>query len=115
MQFKQEQLQQLSRSWGPESWFYEVLGPPAREIIERAYGIRHCAARERSKSQEYLTLALSLFARKVGADKAQVVHALLTGKVESLLAAMGRKPGAIFSIDEVEQAFQSSFREVGVA
>jgi len=115
MQFKQEQQQQLAKSWGPSSWFYQNLGDPARRIVEGAYGVRFCSARERAKSQEYLTLALSLFARKIGAEKSQVTHALLTGEASKLLAAVGRKSGATFSISDLSEAYQESFREVGVA
>ena len=115
MQFKREQREVFSKTWGPDNWFYQVLGEPARAIVEKAYSVRFCSARERAKSQEYLTLTLSLFARKVGAEKSHVVHALLTGRVESLLAAIGRKSGVHFSIDTIRDAYLESFREVGVA
>lgn len=115
MQFKRDQREVMKEAWGSSSRFFSSLGQPAREIVEKAYSLRFCSARERAQSQEYLTLAVSLFARKIGVQKSQAVHALLTGRMDKLLEIKGRKPGAVFSINTIEEDWQASFREVGVA
>lgn len=116
MQFRREQREVFSKTWyEPNNWFRQVLGEPARAIVEKAYGARVCSAREKAKSQEYLTLTLSLFARKVGAEKSHVVHALLTGRIESLQDACYRKEGIRYGLDTFAAAYLESFREVGIA
>lgn len=112
MQFKKQQREAAAEHWGPSSWFYKQLGEPAREIVERAYGIKEGSKKELAQAQEYLTLALSLFARKIGADKSHVVHALLTGQLSSLMAALGRKPGVSFSEQSLAEDWEAAFREV---
>jgi hypothetical protein len=111
MQFKRQQREAAAKYWNATSWFYQNLGTPARQIVEHAYGITTCTAKERAQSQEYLTLALSLFARKIGADKSHVVHALLTGSVDSLIDALGRKAhvrhvSSITLADDWQEAFR---------
>lgn len=113
MQFKSEQRAYIETSWGKGSWFFDNLGFPARAIVERAYGLRTCSPTEMSKSQEALTLVTSVFARRIGAEKSQVVHALLTGELNKLLAAIGRKKGAQFSTGQLAEEWQQAFRDVG--
>jgi hypothetical protein len=115
MQFRKEQREAVARSWGMNSWFYLNLGQPIRDVIERAYGLKPCTPKERAASQEVLTTALSVFAQKIGAEKSHCVHALLTGRLDSLMAALGRKQGASFSSNSLKEAWISSFREVIIA
>lgn len=112
MQFKRQQRELARANWGPESWFYQNLGQPARDIVGRAYGILSCSPREKARSQEYLTLSLSLFARKIGAEKSHVVHAVLTGSLSGLMSAICRREGANVSSKELAAAWEASFREV---
>jgi hypothetical protein len=120
VQFRAAQREQLSRTWNDQSWFFRSLGEPARDIVAQAYGVKPCTAREKSKSQEYLTLAASVFARKIGAEKSHVVHALLSGSVEHLCEAIGRRAkaaGVDFidadrADDQLREAWEASFREV---
>jgi hypothetical protein len=91
MQFKRQQREAAAKTWNASNWFYQNLGTPAREIVSNAYGVNQCTPKQRAQSQEYLTLALSLFARKIGADKSHVVHALLTGSVEALANILTRR------------------------
>lgn len=115
MQFKKVQRAELKANWGEGSWFYQNLGQPARDVVERAYGLRECSPRQRAASQEALTLVMSVFARRIGAEKSQATHALLSGSIEGLLAALGRKTGARFSVETIREAWVSSFREVLIA
>ena len=112
MQFKAQQREQARENWGPGSWFYDNLGQPARDVVGRAYGILSCSPRERAVSQEYLTLALSLFARNVGAEKSHAVHALLTASITGLVIAIKKKEGVDVSTDSLAEEWQNAFREV---
>jgi hypothetical protein len=112
MQFKRQQREAAAKTWNASNWFYQNLGTPAREIVSNAYGVNQCTPKQRAQSQEYLTLALSLFARKIGADKSHVVHAMLTGSLTSLMAALGRKSGANFSTESLAEDWQAAFRDV---
>lgn len=117
MQFKQQQREQAEQNWGPHSWFYQHSGEPIRTIVGRAYGMHlyPCTPREQSLSQEYLTLALSIFARKIGAGKSHVVHALLTGSVPSLIEAIGRRSQiASFLETSLIEDWEAAFREVSL-
>lgn len=115
MQFGAKQQEMALANWGPQSWFYQNLGQPARDIVGRAYGVLSCSNRERTSSQEYLTLALQIFAQKIGADKSHVVHALLTNSPRHLLVAIIRREelhetGTLSTKDLAEKWVQS-FRE----
>jgi hypothetical protein len=112
VQFKKQQREQILANWGPQSWFYQSLGQPARDIVGRAYSLIPCTPKERTLSQEYLTLALSIFARKIGAEKSHVVHGLLTSSLTSLIEAVGRKSGAQLSLETLSEDWTASFREV---
>lgn len=114
MQFKKAQRQELARTWNSQSWFYQSLGAPAREIIERAYGLKLCAPRARSKAQEDVTLALSIFSREIGCDKAHAVHALLSGSIHHLLVALGKINGAGFTADHIKEAWEAAFRNINI-
>lgn len=115
MQFKRHQREQLEKSWGAQSWFYQYSGQSIRDIVGRAYGIQSCTPRERALSQEYLTLALSIFAHKIGAEKSHVVHALLTNSVRGLRDAVwykGGDPNDYPSEKEIAENWEAAFREV---
>jgi hypothetical protein len=112
MQFKKAQRAEFAVHWNENSWFYKNLGQPAREIVEKAYGLRKCTPRELHASQETLTTVMSVFARRIGAEKSHTVHALLTGSISGLTAAIGRKPGASFSIESIKEDWEDSFRQV---
>lgn len=113
MQFKEVQRAQLEAHWGEGSWFYQVLGQPAREIVEKAYGLRQCSARQRALSQESLDLVVSVFARRIGAEKTHIVHALLSGSLNSLMDALGRRAHVRHINDTfLAEEWQNAFREV---
>ena len=110
MQFKKAQRAQLHKTWNPKSWFYQHSSLPIRDIIAKAYGITLCKAAERQKCQEDVSLALSIFARKLGCDKAHVTHALLTGDIQALIRATVKFKGQ--SMDDRLQtayAFRTGF------
>jgi hypothetical protein len=113
MQFKKAQRAELHRTWGPQSWFFQVLGAPAREIIECAYGLKGTEAARRTKCQEDVTLALSIFAQKIGCDKSHVTHALLTGSLTHLCLALHRI-GEHPRESTLRNAWSDAFREVNL-
>lgn len=115
MQFRQTQKDQLTQTWNESSWFYSSLGEPARQIVSKAYGLTLCTPRERSKCQEDVTLALSIFARNIGCDKSHAVHALLSGSLGHLLTALGKIHGTIFiSLNGLTEAWEGAFREINL-
>lgn len=116
MQFKRVQREQLLEVWGAGSWFYANLGPAARVIIECAYGIvdiPQITPRERAKAQDDVTLAMSIFARRIGCDKSHVVHALLSGSFDGLQRALERN-GNASSEQVIRDAWQSAFRDTNL-
>lgn len=114
VQFKEHQREQAEQSWGPDSWFYQHSGQPIRDIVGRAYGVYECTPKQRALSQEYLTLALSIFARKIGAGKSHVVHAILTGSIDSLIAAIARRAhDSPFTREAILiEDWEAAFREI---
>jgi len=113
MQFKRAQREELARSWNKESWFFNELGLPARQIIARAYGLEVCDPKTRTKCQEDTSLVVGLFARTVGAEKSQVAHALLSGSLKHLEVAL-RRNGITHSNAHLSKSWQEAFREVNL-
>jgi hypothetical protein len=116
MQFRQPQLEALQCNWHGGSWFYSNLGLPARLIVEAAYGLINIPVitpNQRKKAQEDLTTAMSIFARRVGCDKSQAVHALLSGSIESLHRAIERN-GNASSEQELRDAWEAAFRDINI-
>ena len=91
MRFGKKQQAVLARSWNKTSWFYRELGEPARAIVERAYGLRQCDPALRYSCQEDVSLALSIFAVQIQAEKAQCTHAFLTGSIKHLRMAIRKR------------------------
>lgn len=112
MQFKKSQRAELIRNWSSSSWFFQVSSEHIKSIIERAYGIRGCKAHEMHKCQEDVSLAVATFARSIGCEKGQATHALLSGSIKHLLAAICRKAGATTSAQEIADAWEQAFRSI---
>lgn len=115
MRFSKGQRATLVRTWNVDSWFYQYSSEPVRHIIEHAYGLRACDAKTRTKCQEDVSLALSLFATKVGCGKDQACHALLSGSILHLLKALEKvyaetQPDGL-SPSTILDAWVDSFRE----
>lgn len=113
MQFKKAQRSQLQKHWHGGSWFYKSLGPPARAIIECAYGLKECTPKLRAVAQDDVTTALTIFARRVGCEKSHIVHALLTGSIKHLKKALHSLQG---NTDEnyLRNAWEAAFRDINV-
>jgi hypothetical protein len=111
MQFKRAQREELSRSWNKESWFFSELGLPARGIIMRAYGLEICSPKIRTKCQEDVSMAVSNFARKIGAEKSHVTHAMLSGSILHLKRALAKK-GLTCEDATLTYEWQNAFREL---
>ena len=116
MQFKKAQRAELARTWNSNSWFYVNLGEPARQIVEVAYGLRPASAALRDRGQGDVSLALSLFSAKVGCDKAQACHALLSGSVRHLVTAMAknRAIGKAGLPERLVAPWQDAFRDANM-
>ena len=113
MRFGKSQREQLQRTWNEKSWFYRNVGIPVRVVIEVAYGLTPSVASHQTKCQEDVSLALELFAGKIGASKSQVVHALLTGDFLSLMRVLIRDSGGGIP-HSLGEKWVESFREVSM-
>lgn len=96
MQFRKAQRAELARNW-EKSWFRLALPSNGQRLIEEAYGLVVVKEPVRNYAQFQLSDALSTFALDLGCDKSHVTHALLTGSVESLMRALGKIEGSVFS------------------
>lgn len=111
MQFRKHQRAELTRTWNTKSWFFRNLGEPAREIVEKAYGLKVCTPAQRTLAQEDITLVMSIFAAYCGCDKSHVTHAFLSGSVDHLHLALKRLQ-VVIDDDILKQHWVESFRRV---
>lgn len=112
MQFRKAQRAELARNWGPSSWFYVSASPQIRSLIGRAYGIEICDPKHRSKAQEDLTYAMTVFTEAVRCEKAQACHALLTGSIQHLEMAITRRLGSCKPRITLQAHWLDAFKEV---